>query len=86
MNVINRIGIVGSGTMGHGIAHVAALAGNDVALYDIDADRVAAALGKVRGNLDKGVEKGKAKAPSQEEAEQRRRRDEEVEDWYAEVP
>jgi 3-hydroxybutyryl-CoA dehydrogenase len=59
MNDIQRIGIVGSGTMGHGIAHVAALAGNDVALYDIDAGRVAAALAKVKGNLDKGVEKGK---------------------------
>jgi len=68
MNVINRIGIVGSGTMGHGIAHVAALAGNDVALYDINADRVAAALGKVRGNLDKGVEKGKVAAADRDAA------------------
>ena len=54
-----NIGIVGSGTMGHGIAHVCALAGQDVHLYDVDAGRVDAALAKVRGNLDKGVEKGK---------------------------
>lgn len=59
MNDIQRIGIVGSGTMGHGIAHVSALAGCDVALYDVDAARVGAALAKVRANLDKGVEKGK---------------------------
>jgi 3-hydroxybutyryl-CoA dehydrogenase len=56
---IQRIGIVGTGTMGHGIAHVSALAGNEVSLYDIDAGRVAAAIAKVKGNLDKGVEKGK---------------------------
>ncbi|MES2640317.1 MAG: 3-hydroxyacyl-CoA dehydrogenase family protein [Myxococcota bacterium] len=59
MNDIQRIGIVGSGTMGHGIAHVSALAGCDVALYDVDVARVDAALAKVRSNLDKGVEKGK---------------------------
>ncbi len=67
MNDIQRIGIVGSGTMGHGIAHVAALAGNDVALYDIDEARVAAALAKVKSNLDKGVEKGKV-APADRDA------------------
>jgi 3-hydroxybutyryl-CoA dehydrogenase len=59
VNDIQRIGIVGSGTMGHGIAHVSALAGCNVALYDVDVARVDAALAKVKSNLDKGVEKGK---------------------------
>ncbi|MDP2304877.1 MAG: 3-hydroxyacyl-CoA dehydrogenase family protein [Pseudomonadota bacterium] len=67
MNEIQRIGIVGGGTMGHGIAHVSALAGCDVALYDVDEARVAAALAKVRSNLDKGVERGKV-APEERAA------------------
>jgi len=54
--------------MGHGIAHVSALAGCDVRLYDIDEARVAAALAKVRGNLDKGVEKGKVAAADRDAA------------------
>ncbi|MDP2312317.1 MAG: 3-hydroxyacyl-CoA dehydrogenase family protein [Pseudomonadota bacterium] len=53
--------------MGHGIAHVSALAGCDVALYDVDAARVDAALAKVKANLDKGVEKGKV-APADRDA------------------
>lgn len=68
MNDIQTIGIVGGGTMGHGIAHVSALAGNDVTLYDIDEQRVSAALAKVRGNLDKGVEKGKVAAGDRDAA------------------
>lgn len=68
MNDIQRIGIVGSGTMGHGIAHVAALAGCDVSLYDLDEGRVSAALGKVKSNLDKGVDKGKVTAADRDSA------------------
>ena len=54
-----RIGIVGAGTMGHGIAHVSALAGYSVVLQDVDDGRVSAGVAKVRANMDKGVEKGK---------------------------
>jgi 3-hydroxybutyryl-CoA dehydrogenase len=68
VNDIQRIGIVGSGTMGHGIAHVAALAGCDVSLYDLDEGRVSAALGKVKSNLDKGVDKGKVTAADRDSA------------------
>lgn len=63
-----RIGVVGAGTMGHGIAHVCALAGQDVRLFDVDEGRVRDALGKVRGNLDKGVEKGKVAAADRDAA------------------
>lgn len=63
-----RIGVVGAGTMGHGIAHVCALAGQDVLLFDVDEGRVQDALGKVRGNLDKGVEKGKVAAAHRDAA------------------
>jgi len=60
--LFNTVGIVGAGTMGHGIAHVCALAGQTVLLYDVDEARVAAGLKKVSSNLDKGVEKGKVSA------------------------
>ena len=35
-----RVLVIGAGTMGHGIAHVAALAGYEAQLYDVDADAV----------------------------------------------
>ena len=41
------LGVIGAGTMGHGIAHVSALAGATVHLYDTDAARVAAVLREV---------------------------------------
>ncbi len=65
---VEHIAILGAGTMGHGIAHVSALAGYRVSLYDIDDGRVSAGLKKVRGNLEKGVEKGKLTAGARDEA------------------
>lgn len=56
---VERILVVGAGTMGHGIAQVAAQSGYRAALFDVDAKAVAAGLAKVRANLEKGVEKGK---------------------------
>ena len=56
---IHRIAVIGAGTMGHGIAHVAALAGHDVRLYDVTAEAAAAGRAKVVANLGKGVELGK---------------------------
>ena len=53
------VGVVGAGTMGHGIAHVCAMAGQSVVLYDVDHPAVALGLKKITTNLDKGVEKGK---------------------------
>ncbi len=58
----STVGIVGAGTMGHGIAHVCAAAGQTVVLYDVDEARVEAGLKKVSDNLQKGVEKGKVTA------------------------
>ncbi len=57
-----RIGVLGAGTMGHGIAHVAAMAGATVFLHDRDEAIVARGLAAVRGNLERGVEKGKLTA------------------------
>jgi 3-hydroxybutyryl-CoA dehydrogenase len=51
--------VIGAGTMGHGIAQVAAMAGFETRLYDVDADASGHALARVEANLDKGVELGK---------------------------
>jgi 3-hydroxybutyryl-CoA dehydrogenase len=56
---MERIAVVGAGTMGHGIAQVCAMAGYEVVLTDVDAGVLAAAVDKVRANLDGGVAKGK---------------------------
>ena len=52
---IKKVGVIGSGQMGNGIAHVAALAGFDVVLYDIAADRLKSAMATINGNLSRQV-------------------------------
>ena len=56
---MERVAVIGSGTMGHGIAQVAALAGLRVGLHDVDEGRLDAALGRVRNSLDRLVRSGK---------------------------
>lgn len=56
---IEKVVVVGAGTMGHGIAQVCAMAGCSVRLVDVEASAVQRGLDAVRKNLDKGVEKGK---------------------------
>jgi 3-hydroxybutyryl-CoA dehydrogenase len=51
--------VLGAGTMGHGIAQVSAMAGHDVALRDVDAERVEAGLDGIESNLAGGVERDK---------------------------
>ena len=52
---IRKIGVIGAGQMGNGIAHVAALAGMDVLLNDISGDRINAGLATINGNLTRQV-------------------------------
>jgi 3-hydroxybutyryl-CoA dehydrogenase len=52
---IGKIGVIGAGQMGNGIAHVAALAGMDVLLNDVSADRINAGLATINGNLTRQV-------------------------------
>lgn len=54
-----HVATLGAGRMGHGIAQVAAMAGHDVVLRDIDDDLVQEGLASIRENLEKGVELGK---------------------------
>ncbi|MCH8239332.1 MAG: NAD(P)-binding domain-containing protein, partial [Proteobacteria bacterium] len=50
---IKKVGVVGAGQMGNGIAHVIALAGYDVVLNDIDPARIDEALATINGNLSR---------------------------------
>ncbi len=59
---MKRAAVLGAGTMGHGIAHVLAQAGIETRLYDVADAAVEKGLSAVRGNLQKGVDKGKVTA------------------------
>jgi 3-hydroxybutyryl-CoA dehydrogenase len=59
--------VVGAGTMGHGIAQVAAQAGCDVRLTDAVPGAAAAGLARITKNLDGAVERGKATGPQRDE-------------------
>src|ERR1700730_317990 len=53
MAMIKKVGVIGSGQMGNGIAHVAALAGLDVVLTDVSADRLRSGMATINGNLSR---------------------------------
>jgi len=48
---IRKVGVIGAGQMGGGIAHVCALAGLDVRLNDLNADRIKAGIATINGNM-----------------------------------
>ncbi len=54
-NTIRKVGVVGAGQMGSGIAHVCALAGLDVVLNDVSEDRVKAGLATINGNMARQI-------------------------------
>ena len=54
---ISKVGIIGAGQMGNGIAHVCALSGYNVLLNDLAPDRITAALATINGNLARQVSK-----------------------------
>lgn len=59
MEPIRKVGVVGAGQMGRGIAHVVALGGYDVAINDISKDAFDAAIEAIDKNLTRQVSKGK---------------------------
>jgi 3-hydroxybutyryl-CoA dehydrogenase len=61
---IASVGIIGSGTMGQGIAQACATAGYSVILFDISPELNTAALGNIQRNLEVLVEKGKLNSDS----------------------
>ena len=59
---IQKIGVIGAGTMGNGIAQVAALAGIDVVMVDVNDTAVARGVSTIGGSLDRLVKKEKLAA------------------------
>jgi 3-hydroxybutyryl-CoA dehydrogenase len=55
---MNRIAVVGAGTMGNGIAHVFAQHGESVVLIDVTPEALARGLATIRTNLERQVKKG----------------------------
>ncbi len=53
------IGIIGAGTMGKGIAHVSALSGFNIVLFDLNEDFLKRGLTTIKGNLQQQVKKEK---------------------------
>ena len=62
-----RITVLGAGTMGHGIAHVAAQAGYLTTLYDLEPHLVDAGIARIAANLDKGIARNKLDAATKAE-------------------
>ncbi len=57
--MIRQISVIGTGTMGRGIAYLCALAGYDTFVHDVDSGALDAARASIESTLRKGVEKGK---------------------------
>jgi 3-hydroxybutyryl-CoA dehydrogenase len=55
--MLNKIGVIGAGQMGSGIAHVCALADHDVVLMDIDQGALDRALEKISGDMDRQIKR-----------------------------
>lgn len=56
---MQKVAIIGGGTMGAGIAQATALAGYEVILYDLSAELLAQSLDGIVASIDKGVARGK---------------------------
>jgi 3-hydroxybutyryl-CoA dehydrogenase len=56
---IKKVGVVGCGLMGHGITQVCAQAGYEVAVREVDQERLDSGVGKIKKQLARAVEKGR---------------------------
>ena len=65
---IRRIGVIGAGQMGNGIAHVSAAAGLDVVMLDVKSDALAKAMAIIGRNMDRQVAKGTLSAEAKDAA------------------
>jgi 3-hydroxybutyryl-CoA dehydrogenase len=65
---IRKVGVLGCGLMGSRIAEVAAKSGFEVVVREVDLQLLEKGLGRIRGSLDKAVEKGKLEASARGEA------------------
>jgi 3-hydroxybutyryl-CoA dehydrogenase len=65
---IKRVGVIGAGQMGNGIAQVFALAGFDVALHDVSGEALEAAPAIISGHIDRQVSRGRLSAEERDAA------------------
>jgi len=63
-----RVGVIGGGLMGSGIAEVFARAGSQVVVHEIDANAAEAAQARIEASLARAVERGKLEASSRDQA------------------
>jgi 3-hydroxybutyryl-CoA dehydrogenase len=68
VEAIHKVGVVGAGQMGSGIAHVVALGGYDVAINDIAKERFDAALQNIEKNMSRQVASGKISEEDRDKA------------------
>jgi 3-hydroxybutyryl-CoA dehydrogenase len=68
---IRKIGVIGAGQMGNGIAHVSALAGFSVMLNDVSGDRINSGIATINGNMARQVSKNLIKEDERKAALQR---------------
>ncbi len=68
---IERIGVIGAGQMGNGIAHVLALAGYDVVLDDVNKDQLSKAIARIDKNMHRQAARGLIKDEQVADAMQR---------------
>ena len=80
MAAVQRIGVVGAGQMGQGIAQVAAQAGLEVLIVDAAPDFAQAGVAKIKKQLDRLVEKAKLDAAARDQTVARLRAGEALRD------
>src|SRR5436309_5240821 len=66
--MIRQIAVIGTGTMGRGIAYLAAVAGYETVIHDADPGALDAAKVAIDSTLEKGVERGKIDVDAAAEA------------------
>ena len=69
--MIRQVAVIGTGTMGRGIAYLAAVAGYETVIHDVESDALDAAKANIESTLRKGVEKGKVDAAAADAASKR---------------
>ncbi|MFF6980178.1 3-hydroxyacyl-CoA dehydrogenase family protein [Streptomyces sp. NPDC008343] len=67
MSAIQRVAVLGLGTMGAGIAQVAAMSGHQVTVLEADQDRIDAGLAALTAFLEGGVARGKVTSSQRDE-------------------
>jgi len=67
MRPIKKIGVIGAGAMGQGIAQVCAVAGYEVSLSDAEAKAIARGIQNIAKNFDQSIAKGKSSEETKQE-------------------